>query len=288
MAKEKFLGEEENQHERELHNWWESLGKRNAKETKPRQKESLAAEVAVGMEPKLSENNRKQIQWDFKMYDAHTKEVLSEKWPKIETDQARMYKSEWEDWEFCKNQVSLYSEKSQKIKETVVCSGVSLVNFRKFIRSKLRGILTRMRLKDFSHDNKSEKSEHHYHEIRKWYLWRASYLKCLIRFRYIDFGNKFVLNIENLNEFEQLVLKIMNATEKTKPKGIWKILADELKNRKYDSENILSHWEPDLGSLSSRTIYWQTPRNDPRPVSYSTFQRKILLNLRKVKKTFTR
>ena len=288
MAKEKFLDEEENQHERELHNWWESLGKRNAKETKPRQKESLAAEVAVGMEPKLSENNRKQIQWDFKMYDAHTKEVLSEKWPKIETDQARMYKSEWEDWEFCKNQVSLYSEKSQKIKETVVCSGVSLVNFRKFIRSKLRGILTRMRLKDFSHDNKSEKSEHHYHEIRKWYLWRASYLKCLIRFRYIDFGNKFVLNIENLNEFEQLVLKIMNATEKTKPKGIWKILADELKNRKYDSENILSHWEPDLGILSSRTIYWQTPRNDPRPVSYSTFQRKILLNLRKVKKTFTR
>ena len=52
MAKEKFLDEEENQHERELHNWWESLGKRNAKETKPRQKESLAAEVAVGMEPK--------------------------------------------------------------------------------------------------------------------------------------------------------------------------------------------------------------------------------------------
>ena len=120
MAKEKFLDEEENQHERELHNWWKSLGKRNAKETKPRQKESLAAEVAVGMEPKLSENNRKQIQWDFKMYDAHTKEALSEKWPKIETDQARMYKSEWEYWEFCKNQVSLYSEKSQKIKETVV------------------------------------------------------------------------------------------------------------------------------------------------------------------------
>ena len=140
MAKEKFLEKEENQHERELHNWWESLGKRNAKETKPRQKESLAAEVAVGMEPKLSENNRKQIQRDFKMYDAHTKEVLSEKWPKIETDQARMYKSEWEDWEFCKNQVSLYSKNS------------------KF----------------------------HNRNIKNWYLWRASYLKCLIRFRYID------------------------------------------------------------------------------------------------------
>ena len=119
-------------------------------------------------------------------------------------------------------------------------------------------------------------------------MWRTSFLKSLIRFRYIDFGNKFVLNIENLNEFEQLVLKIMNATEKTKPKGIWEILADELKNRKYDSENILSHWEPDLGSLSSRALYWQIPRNDPRPVSYSTFQRKILPNLRKVKKTFTR
>ena len=68
MAKEKFLDEEENQNERELHNWWESLGKRNAKEAKPRQKEHLAAEVAVGMEPKLSENNQKQIQLDFKMY----------------------------------------------------------------------------------------------------------------------------------------------------------------------------------------------------------------------------
>ena len=242
MAKEKFLDEEENQHEEEQHNWWESLGKRNPKETKPRQKESLAAEIAVGMEPKLSENNRKQIQLDFKMYDSHTQELISEKWPKTETDQARIYKTEWEDWEFCKNQILLYSTKSK----------------------------------------------HHNPEIRKWYLWRTSFLKSLIRFRYIDFGNKFVLNIENLNEFEQLVLKIMDATEKTKPKGIWEILADELKNRKYDSENILSHWEPDLGSLSSRTIYWQTPRNDLRPVSYSTFQRKILLNLRKVKKTFTR
>lgn len=241
MAKEKLL-EEENQHERELHNWWESLKKRNSKETKPRQKESLAAEVAVGMEPKLSEENRKQIQRDFETYDAHTKEVLSEKWPRIETDQARIYKTEWEDWEFCQNQILLYSAQSKQYNP----------------------------------------------KIRKWYLWRTSFLKSLIRFRYIDFGNKFVLNIENLNEFEQLVLKIMNATEKTKPKGIWEILADELKNRKYDSENILSHWEPDLGSLSSRTIYWQTPRNDPRPVSYSTFQRKILPNLRKVKKTFTR
>ena len=236
------MDEKENKYERELHNWWESLKKQNSKETKPRQKESLAAEVAVGMEPKLSENNQKQIQRDFKMYDAHTNEVISEKLPKIEKDQARVYKTEWEDWEFCKSQILLYSAESKD----------------------------------------------HNAEIRKWYLWRSSFLKSLIRFRYIDFGNKFVLNLENLNEFEQLVLKIMNATEKTKPKGIWKILADELKNRKYDSENILSHWEPDLGSLSSRTIYWQTPRNDPRPVSYSTFQRKILLNLRKVKKTFTR
>ncbi len=236
------MDEKENKYERELHNWWESLKKQNSKETKPRQKESLAAEVAVGMEPKLSEDNRKQIQQDFKMYDAHTHEVISEKGPKIETDQARVYKTEWEDWEFCKSQILLYSSKTKHPKA----------------------------------------------EIRKWYLWRSSFLKSLIRFRYIDFGNKFVLNLENLNEFEQLVLKIMNATEKTKPKGIWKILADELKNRKYDSENILSHWEPDLGSLSSRTIYWLTPRNDLRPVSYSTFQRKILLNLRKVKKTFTR
>ena len=242
MAKEEFLEEEENQDERELHNWWDSIKERSPIEIKPRQREYLAAEVAVGMEPKLSENNQKQIQRDFKMYDAHTNEVISEKLPKIEKDQARVYKTDWEDWEFCKSQILLYSAESKD----------------------------------------------HNAEIRKWYLWRSSFLKSLIRFRYIDFGNKFVLNIENLNEFEQLVLKIMNATEKTKPKGIWKILADELKNRKYDSENILSHWEPDLGSLSSRTIYWQTPRNDPRPVSYSTFQRKILLNLRKVKKTFTR
>ena len=42
--------EKENKHEQELHNWWESLGKRNAKETKPRQKEHLAAEVAIGMQ----------------------------------------------------------------------------------------------------------------------------------------------------------------------------------------------------------------------------------------------
>ena len=242
MAKEEFLEEEENQDERELHNWWESLGKRNTKETKPRQKESLAAEVAVGMEPELSEDNRKQIQRDFTMIDAHTQEVISEKWPRMETDQARIYKTEWEDWEFCKNQILLYSAKSKQ----------------------------------------------HNPEIRKWYLWRASLLKSLIRFRYIDFGNKFVLNVEELSEFEQLVLKIMNTTEKTKPKGIWKILADELKNRKYDSEKILSHWKPDFGNLSARTLYWETPRNDPRPVSYSTFQRKILLNLRKVKKTFTR
>ena len=236
------MDEKGNKYERELHNWWKSHNKRYTKETKPRQKESLAAEVAVGMEPKLSEENRKQIQQDFKMYDAHTHDVISEKWAKIETDQARVYKTEWEDWEFCKSQILLYSSKTK-------------------------------------HPNA---------EIRKWYLWRSSFLKSLIRFRYMDFGNKFVLNIENLNEFEQLVLKIMNATEKTKPKGIWKILADELKNRKYDSENILSHWEPDLGSLSSRTLYWQILRNDPRPVSYSTFQRKILPNLRKVKKTFTR
>ena len=242
MEKEEFLDEEENQDERELHNWWDSIKERSPIEIKPRQREYLAAEVAVGMEPKLSENNQKQIQRDFKMYDAHTNEVISEKLPKIEKDQARVYKTDWEDWEFCKSQILLYSAESKD----------------------------------------------HNAEIRKWYLWRSSFLKSLIRFRYIDFGNKFVLNIENLNKFEQLVLKIMNATEKTKPKGIWKILADELKNRKYDSENILSHWEPDLGSLSSRTIYWQTPRNDPRPVSYSTFQRKILLNLRKVKKTFTR
>ena len=242
MAKEKFLDEEENQNERELHNWWESLGKRNAKEAKPRQKEHLAAEVAVGMEPKLSDNNRKKIQRDFETYDAHTQEVVSEKWPRIETDQARIYKTDWEDWEFCKNQISLYSSQTKQYNP----------------------------------------------EIRKWYLWRTSFLKNLIRYRYIDFGNKFFLNIENLSEFEQLVLKIMNETNKTKPMEIWKMFALELKNRKYDSENILSHWEPDLGSLSSRTIYWQTPRNDPRPVSYSTFQRKILLNLRKVKKTFTR
>jgi len=234
--------EKENKHEQELHNWWESLGKRNAKETKPRQKEHLAAEVAIGMEPELSEDNRKQIQRDFTMNDKHTQEVISEKWPRIETDQARIYKTEWEDWEFCQNQILLYSSKTK----------------------------------------------HHNPEIRKWYLWRTSFLKSLIRFRYIDFGNKFVLNIENLNKFEQLLLKIMNASEKTTPKGIWGILADELKNRKYDSENILSHWAPDLGSLSSRTLYWQIPRNDPRPVSYSTFQRKILPNLRKVKKTFTR
>ena len=78
------MDEEENKHERELHNWWESLGKRNAKETKPRQKERLAAEVAVGMEPELSEDNRKQIQRDFTMNDAHTQEVISEKWPRIE------------------------------------------------------------------------------------------------------------------------------------------------------------------------------------------------------------
>ena len=242
MAKEKFLEKEENQHERELHNWWDSIKERSPIEIKPRQREYLAAEVAVGMEPKLSENNRKQIQRDFTMNDAHTQEVISEKWPRMETDQARIYKTEWEDWEFCQNQILLYSAQSKQFNP----------------------------------------------EIRKWYLWRTSYLKNLIRYRYIDFGNKFVLNVEELSEFEQLVLKIMNATEKTKPKGIWKILADELKNRKYDSENILSHWEPDLGSLSSRTIYWQTPRNDPRPVSYSTFQRKILPNLRKVKKTFTR
>ena len=236
------MDEKENKYERELHNWWESLKKQNSKETKPRQKESLAAEVAVGMEPKLSEDNRKQVQRDFKMYEAHTNEVISEKWPKIETDQARVYKTEWEDWEFCKSQILLYSAESKD----------------------------------------------HNAEIRKWYLWRTSFLKSLIRFRYIDFGNKFVLNIENLNEFEQLVLKIMNATEKTKPKGIWEILADELKNIKYDKENILKYWEPDFGNLSSRTLYWQTPRNDPRPVSYSTFQRKILPNIRKVKKTFTR
>ena len=241
MAKEKLL-EEENQHERELHNWWESLKKRNAKETKPRQKESLAAEVAVGMEPKLSEENRKQIQRDFETYDAHTKEVLSEKWPRIETDQARIYKTEWEDWEFCQNQILLYSSKTK----------------------------------------------HHNPEIRKWYLWRTSFLKSLIRFRYIDFGNKFVLNIENLNKFEQLVLKIMNETNKKKPMEFWKMFALELKNIKYDKENILKYWEPDFGNLSARTLYWQTPRNDPRPVSYSTFQRKILPNLRKVKKTFTR
>ena len=52
MAKEKLL-EEENKHERELHNWWESLKKRNSKETKPRQKESLAAEVASGCPAKV-------------------------------------------------------------------------------------------------------------------------------------------------------------------------------------------------------------------------------------------
>ena len=68
----------------------------------------------------------------------------------------------------------------------------------------------------------------------------------------------------------------------------WKMFALELKNIKYDKENILKYWEPNSGSLSTRTLYWQTPRNDPRPVSYSTFQRKILPNIRKVKKTFTR
>ena len=66
------------------------------------------------------------------------------------------------------------------------------------------------------------------------------------------------------------------------------MFALELKNIKYDKENILKYWEPDFGNLLARTLYWQTPRNDPRPVSYSTFQRKILLNLRKIKKTFTR
>ena len=71
----------------------------------------------------------------------------------------------------------------------------------------------------------------------------------------------------------QLVLKIMNETNKKTPMEIWKMFALELKNIKYDKENILSYWEPDFGNLSARTLYWQTPRNDPRPVSYSTFQR---------------
>ena len=78
--------EKENKHERELHNWWKSLSKRNAKETKPRQKEHLAAEVAVGMEPELSEDNRKQIQRDFTTNDAHTQEVISEKWDVTKLD----------------------------------------------------------------------------------------------------------------------------------------------------------------------------------------------------------
>ena len=242
MAKEEFLEEEENQDERELHNWWDSIKERSPIGIKPRQREYLAAEVAVGMEPKLSENNRKQIQRDFKMYDAHTQEVISEKWPKTETDQARIYKTEWEDWEFCKSQILLYSAELKN----------------------------------------------HNAEIRKWYLWRNSFLKSLIRFRYIDFGNKFVLNIENLNEFEQMVLKIMNETNIKNPMEFWKIFALELKNIKYDKENILKYWEPDFGNLLARTLYWQTPRNDPRPVSYSTFQRKILPNIRKVKKIFTR
>ena len=80
----------------------------------------------------------------------------------------------------------------------------------------------------------------------------------------------------------------MNETNKNKPMEIWKMFSLELENIKYDKENILKYWEPNLGTLSARTLYWQSPRNDPRPVSYSTFQRKILPNLRKVKKIFTR
>jgi len=103
--------DEGDRYEQELHDWLDSLRDRWSKESKPRQREHLIAERAMGPEPKLSEKAVQQVKKDFSFNDSI--ELDGDKLPELGTDQSRLYRNEWKDWQFAKKKAKDYAEREQ-------------------------------------------------------------------------------------------------------------------------------------------------------------------------------
>ena len=99
--------DEGDRYEQGLHDWLNSWEDRWSKESKPRQREHLIAERAMGPEPKLSEEAVQQIKKDFAFNDSI--EMDGDKLPELDTDQSRLYRNEWEDWQFAKKKAKDYA-----------------------------------------------------------------------------------------------------------------------------------------------------------------------------------
>lgn len=264
--------DEGDRYEQGLHDWLNSWEDRWSKESKPRQREHLIAERAMGPEPKLSEEAVQQIKKDFAFNDSI--EMDGDKLPELDTDQSRLYRNEWEDWQFAKKKAKDYAVREQgrlKLLEDDEDANLD-ESKREALFKDVQGELDLWR------------------EVRQWFSWKAGYMEHLIRFRYIDFGNKCVLDLGRLNEFERLVFEILKDAENDKPSKLWQILGREFSSnqRTYDKNRILIGWDPNHGPMTRRKLLWQPHDRDNGQVSYSTFQRKIVPSLRMIKKTFTR